>query len=517
MDGDGTVVDSQTVTTNSSGTAQFDIWPDTGPGPHPRAGNRRGARQRHVRGDVPPEPARGVRERDREQLLPGSRSRSPASSRSTTASPAVSSSATWCRHGLGDAAHGRRPRPRRTVTATANDDGQYSVTFPGSATAGLTAGPETNYELGLAVRLQATYDDPTPFVSARDLAEDVGPLDRLGRRLGDDQDAAAAAARGELVRVGRRLGEARRDVSLPRLRQELHAERRLGRRRPHSRRRRHDLHAGDAGGRLRHGGDQRRRDRLDGRQRAGRGRRRPCAQDARRRGEGRPARPGRADRLEEPVLDGDADLHGRADGNHLDEPRAEGDPAEGDLRHGALRRPAVPGRPRRLPGAQARHGAHGRQARDSHQLARVRGLDVQPLPGDVVRPAARTAPSLGRDRDGGLGRRVEEPGAAAERLPVHDPVAARHTGHATMVPPLPVLPERIVDGWYQPPGTPSTTAATRRASGRPPALIGVGPRVGDIDRACGPTAKAVYDERSSPTPRSTTWTTTPTRTASSTS
>ena len=43
------------------------------------------------------------------------------------------------------------------------------MTFPGSATAGLTAGPETNYELGLAVRLQATYDDPTPFVSVRDL------------------------------------------------------------------------------------------------------------------------------------------------------------------------------------------------------------------------------------------------------------------------------------------------------------------------------------------------------------
>ena len=56
------------------------------------------------------------------------------------------------------------------VSATATSDGEFSVSFPGSATAGLQATAETNFELELAVRATATYDDPTPFVSgdARD-------------------------------------------------------------------------------------------------------------------------------------------------------------------------------------------------------------------------------------------------------------------------------------------------------------------------------------------------------------
>ena len=51
------------------------------------------------------------------------------------------------------------------VSLTANEEGQFTVEFPGSATAGMTAGPETDFELELGVRVKATYTDSTPFVS----------------------------------------------------------------------------------------------------------------------------------------------------------------------------------------------------------------------------------------------------------------------------------------------------------------------------------------------------------------
>ncbi|MGH2537503.1 MAG: post-COAP-1 domain-containing protein [Candidatus Promineifilaceae bacterium] len=55
-----------------------------------------------------------------------------------------------------------------------------------------------------------------------------------------------------------------------------------------------------------------------------------------------------------------------------------------------------------------------------------------------------------------------------------------------------VLPERIVNGWYQLPGTTHYYGADRFGSALPGALLGVGPLL-DIDSACGPTGKAVYD------------------------
>jgi immune inhibitor A len=65
------------------------------------------------------------------------------------------------------------------VSTTANSDGGFTVDFPGSATEGLQAGPETNFELQLAIRATATYDDPTPFLSG-----DVRDAPNLNRTSG---------------------------------------------------------------------------------------------------------------------------------------------------------------------------------------------------------------------------------------------------------------------------------------------------------------------------------------------
>ena len=65
------------------------------------------------------------------------------------------------------------------VTTTANSDGEWAASFPASATEGVQAGPETDFELELAVRAAATYDDPTPFVSG-----DVRDAPTLNRTSG---------------------------------------------------------------------------------------------------------------------------------------------------------------------------------------------------------------------------------------------------------------------------------------------------------------------------------------------
>ncbi len=52
------------------------------------------------------------------------------------------------------------------VTATANADGEFTASFPASATAGLEPGPETNYRTQLGVLATAAYDDATPYVGA---------------------------------------------------------------------------------------------------------------------------------------------------------------------------------------------------------------------------------------------------------------------------------------------------------------------------------------------------------------
>ena len=73
------------------------------------------------------------------------------------------------------------------------------------------------------------------------------------------------------------------------------------------------------------------------------------------------------------------------------------------------------------------------------------------------------------------------------------PLGACHGATVGPAAGTPVLPERIKDGWYQLPGDTEYYGGDQAGiAGIAPALVG-GPRVGDIDRACGPTAKSVYD------------------------
>ncbi len=77
---------------------------------------------------------------------------------------------------------------------------------------------------------------------------------------------------------------------------------------------------------------------------------------------------------------------GRVQDRH--QPRPQGDPAVGDLRHGAVRRPPVPDRPGavhrpQLPATPTRAG--DLDAVD--QRPGPGGLHLQPVPGDVARPA----------------------------------------------------------------------------------------------------------------------------------
>ncbi len=55
-----------------------------------------------------------------------------------------------------------------------------------------------------------------------------------------------------------------------------------------------------------------------------------------------------------------------------------------------------------------------------------------------------------------------------------------------------VLPERIVDGWYQLPGDTGYYGSDRYGSAIVGSVTGIGPLL-DIDSACGPVGKAVYD------------------------
>jgi immune inhibitor A len=56
----------------------------------------------------------------------------------------------------------------------------------------------------------------------------------------------------------------------------------------------------------------------------------------------------------------------------------------------------------------------------------------------------------------------------------------------------PAYSERIREGWYQLPGDTEYYGGDRFGSALPGAIVGVGPLM-DIDSACGPTGKAVYD------------------------
>jgi immune inhibitor A len=169
IDGDGTVVDTQNVTTVASplGRAQFNILPDQNWDPGEitvratvAAPDTGSAETRftlnpleitvltggtHAPGEAIN--ANGtVSELDSTTCCVDSRSPVPANVSATLHAP--------------DGTQLAGP-----VATTASNDGEFSVSFPGSATAGLQATAETNFELELAVRATARYNDPTPFVS----------------------------------------------------------------------------------------------------------------------------------------------------------------------------------------------------------------------------------------------------------------------------------------------------------------------------------------------------------------
>ena len=134
------------------------------------------------------------------------------------------------------------------------------------------------------------------------------------------------------------------------------------------------------------------------------------------------------------------------------QPRPQGDPARGDLRHRPVRRPPVPGRPGpvhrpRLPGRPLR-----RRPRAGHQRPGQAGLDLQPLPGDVARAAL---PPRHRALGGHRHRRLQLR-ARASTSPDAEPgqtcTGADHADSPSPAEGTPLYPERITDGVYNLPG-----------------------------------------------------------------
>ena len=184
-------------------------------------------------------------------------------------------------------------------------------------------------------------------------------------------------------------------------------------------------------------------------------------------------------------------------------------------RYGDKPFPIVPGRVRRPRAPEQRDlGQRRREARHGRQRPGLRWLDVQPLPGDELRPAlparhgavgghrlGRPSPttaraSTSRRRTGRT--RSAAPRAAARRWPRRRAPSAR-----------PRFDTRISDGWYQLPG--DDRVLRRR-------LARSSPRRRSASTApAGRSARPSTTPRRSPIRRSTTTSTTPTRTASSTS
>src|ERR671922_532698 len=178
VDGDGTVVDTQNLTSSSTGQVQFNILPDQNWDPG----------EITVRASVAA-PDTGTAEarftlNPLEVTLLTSGTYAPGDAVTTNGTVSEVDSLTCCvdqREPVSANVSATLQAPDGTtlagpVTTTANAEGEFSVTFPGSATAGLHAGPDTEFELELAVRATATYDDPTPFVSGD--TRDAPLLDR---------------------------------------------------------------------------------------------------------------------------------------------------------------------------------------------------------------------------------------------------------------------------------------------------------------------------------------------------
>ena len=231
------------------------------------------------------------------------------------------------------------------------------------------------------------------------------------------------------------------------------------------------------------------------------------------RGHGRHARPGPADRLEEPLEHGDAHLRRRR--------------GRRDTRHGPkVIPPTAATRPRATATARSRSSrsttptASTAPRRRATKLAgkindpEQPRLDAQPLPGDLLRPAVparRRCRRTGVATAGwGYGR-----GFALHASPPSRQLPRRHQRHAAgrrLPADRPPHQERLV-----PAARPTDYYGD---DGKGSALIGALPasaRCRTSTRAAARPARRSSTPRRSPTRRSTTTTTTPTRTASSTS
>jgi immune inhibitor A len=178
VDNDGTVVNTQNVTTTATGQAQFNITPNTNWDPG----------EISVRAAVTTPGDTGSAE-TRFTLNP--LEVSLAATKSTFA-PGEAVSMTGIVNEfdlLTCCVDQREPVPATVqatlhapdgsqlagpVSATANSNGQFTITFPSSATAGLTAGADTDFELQLGVQATATYNDPKPFVGADGMPKTSG-------------------------------------------------------------------------------------------------------------------------------------------------------------------------------------------------------------------------------------------------------------------------------------------------------------------------------------------------------
>ena len=346
----------------------------------------------------------------------------------------------------------RRPVPaarRRTPTASSSarrsarspppTTAPSTRRFPAAATAALQPGRATDYRETLRIEvLGARLRGRRP---ARQRL--LGGARRRAGRLRRGHRRARRAGPRELVRLLQGLGQAGRDVP-------VHAARANYKDVAGRRRRGHDQRAGrDHAARRRHLG--RRPDPGGDRGRAGR-----RLEGVR--GEGRHARAGSRDRLEGPL----DRRHARR--RHRDQPRPEGDPARRRLRDRPLRRPPVPGRARSTsPTARTAPARAPSRLATQDQRPGHAGLHVQPLPGDVLRPAV---PARGRCRrtaspaPAGTTRRAS-PSRRTPRSPT--PAAASRTPRCRATPTSSSSRSGSATAGTSSPARPTTTATTPRA------------------------------------------------------
>ena len=502
VDGDGTIVSAQTLTTNAAGTVTFDIIPSTGWDAGPITARATLAAPDTGSGDatfvlnpleVSANPVKSVYEAGEPITVDGIVAEFDSVACCADQRDPVPASVTATLH------TSTGTRIAGPVTATANDDGEYTVSFPGSATAGLSAGAETNYEQGLAVRAEATYDDPTPFVGT-DLAPKTS-----GRWVGTGAGSATVRTPpanllvensfvsavgwvkpGETypfrVFVKNFTDTARTGatVTIPPVDGTTFTQ----------------VSPVPGSGSAAIGGDGSITWTIGS----------VPAATATGPGLKTLVVEGRADTLNQDTqivwknlsstatlsyAGGPAGIVSTSHGPKVIPPKATFDTA----RYGDRPFPVVPvdyfdrKHEAAHTGDRLANGASTRRPTTDRRSTSTRRCRT-----DSSSRTARSPPSASRRPAGtstGKARSGSRTASSSRRRPHSAPVTARRSDPP---PERPSCRSGSRTAGTRCRVTPSTTAATRQAfAGVVPALVGVGPRVGDIDRACGPTAKAVYD------------------------